>query len=483
MEGNAMKTNINISRFLLWVAGTCFLAGNAIAQDDLYYSPSKNKSENSAKPEQINTPNQKATSTMTDYERYRASREAEASTNNNAVNTDTTVSREEKAKMLGQEMYENKDYIPEDQYSEPVTPAEDNGGTTVINNYYSDGSDYSYSSRIRRFDGPYLGYGYYDPFYTDYYWYEPFSWNLGWNIYLGAGFSLGLNWGYPYYGYGCYDPWDYYCYRPSYWYHPYYDSYYHHGYYGGYYDGYYYNDSRHNYVASQGGGRRTVDGYRSPSTYRRGTSAATTDRSTMSSYGRRGATTGSAKVATTNVEDSRRSAAWSKYSTGTSTSKEYSRRTTGTSSGVTTTRPATTRRGSDAPSYNKPRSSSRTYYNEPDNASSRRTTNESYSTPEAEKSTPTTNVYRRSGNSSSSGSYSTPTRSSERSSSTSSGSRVSEKRSAPSSSSGGSSVSPSRRSSGGSSSGTVSSGSRSSGSSSSGTKSSGSSSSSGGRRR
>ncbi len=50
-----------------------------------------------------------------------------------------------------------------------------------------DYQDYEYSARLRRFHNPAgIGYGYYDPFYTDLYWYDPFPQNCGVNIIVGA---------------------------------------------------------------------------------------------------------------------------------------------------------------------------------------------------------------------------------------------------------------------------------------------------------
>ena len=123
------------------------------------------------------------------------------------------------------------------------------GNTYVTNNYYYDESDiydFYYTSRLRRFHtNVSLGFGYYDPFYTNMYWYtySPAYWGV--SIYLGYNwwwpsyyyrpwyydwgwYSYGFNYGW---GWGCHRPW----YFGGYW-NGYYD-----GYYSGYWAGYYHN--------------------------------------------------------------------------------------------------------------------------------------------------------------------------------------------------------------------------------------------------
>ncbi|MBE9481355.1 MAG: hypothetical protein IMY69_06635, partial [Bacteroidetes bacterium] len=163
--------------------------------------------------------------------------------------------------------YSDSEYIEESEYSEYenepyyssteiiTTP---DSTTYITNNYYYDDYnyddyyDYSYAARIRRFHGPYHGFSYYDPYYTNMYWYNynPYSWGtsiyLGYNwiwpevymgpsffygptIYVGLGWGWGgYNWGWPYYRCG----WPYYS-----WGYPY-GSYWN-GYWNGYWDGYY----------------------------------------------------------------------------------------------------------------------------------------------------------------------------------------------------------------------------------------------------
>jgi len=138
------------------------------------------------------------------------------------------------------------------------------------NPYYQDPSfnsddyyDYQYASRIRRFDNPIYGAGYYDNYYTNSYWYNQNPYMYGTSIYnsynwlmpsnqfgyYSNGISLGLGYssyyGNPYYGSGsCWNNgWGYnnpyygYGYNP-YGYNPYMAGYYN-GYNNGYYSGYY----------------------------------------------------------------------------------------------------------------------------------------------------------------------------------------------------------------------------------------------------
>lgn len=128
---------------------------------------------------------------------------------------------------------------------------------------YND-DDYYYSSRMRRFNSNYYGFGYYTPFY-DPFWYDP--WYSPW---YGprSGVSVSIGWGGPYwssyygmsgwYGYpGFYSAWNY----------PYYagwGGYYGGwgGYYGGYYDGYYAGAYGGNVRSVQYGPRTSFNGPR-----------------------------------------------------------------------------------------------------------------------------------------------------------------------------------------------------------------------------
>lgn len=117
-------------------------------------------------------------------------------------------------------------------YKEPVYDKDD---------YY----DYQYASRLRRFNNPVYGLGYYDNYYTNYYWYNGNPAYYGASIYnsynwWGPSYSCGPNFGFGMsynYGYGN----SYYGYNP-YGYNPYYG--YNNGYWQGFYSGYnhgYYN--------------------------------------------------------------------------------------------------------------------------------------------------------------------------------------------------------------------------------------------------
>ncbi len=133
-------------------------------------------------------------------------------------------------------------------------------GNSGTDEYYTDNYDYHYSARLRRFHSPYVGAGYYDPFYTDYYYYNPRAAYYG-SIYSGWYYTSPGAWGYdPFWsprpwgyspgfaisiGYGWGRPW----YSPYYgigygmgWGYPYYSPYafgggYGAGYYHGFYDG------------------------------------------------------------------------------------------------------------------------------------------------------------------------------------------------------------------------------------------------------
>jgi hypothetical protein len=94
--------------------------------------------------------------------------------------------------------------------------------------------DYGYSSRIRRFYGPQIGFGYYHNYYTNSFWYDSNPNNYGVSIYYGYNF-----WNpYQYSHYNYYNPW-YSGYQYGYGYsHHYYgppQNHYWHGYNGGLY--------------------------------------------------------------------------------------------------------------------------------------------------------------------------------------------------------------------------------------------------------
>ncbi|MBP5614895.1 MAG: hypothetical protein J6X35_12225, partial [Bacteroidales bacterium] len=144
----------------------------------------------------------------------------------------------EAAKLEAQRQYSTTTENRQPDY----TTTENQGGTTVINNYYFDMDDYydyAYSARLRRFYSPaYYGWSYYDPWFTNGYWYSRYPGDWGISIYLGYSF-----W------------WDSWYYRP-YHYHPHYV---HHGFYWGYYDPHYYYHPYHPYY---GFGHGYNSGYR-----------------------------------------------------------------------------------------------------------------------------------------------------------------------------------------------------------------------------
>lgn len=129
--------------------------------------------------------------------------------------------------------YPEEGYTPEENsnqtYSEQYV---DENGNNVTNNYYGDyyedGNDYSYASRINRFHRPMYNYGYYNPYYTNMYYYnnDPYYW--GTSIYIGYqpsyswgysgwGWNYGWGWNSPYYSPACYGGGYGYGYGGSYW--------------------------------------------------------------------------------------------------------------------------------------------------------------------------------------------------------------------------------------------------------------------------
>ena len=54
---------------------------------------------------------------------------------------------------------------------------------------YEDCYDYYYTSRLRRFHSPHLGFGYYNNYYTNSFWYSNNPYNLGVSIYYGYNFG------------------------------------------------------------------------------------------------------------------------------------------------------------------------------------------------------------------------------------------------------------------------------------------------------
>jgi hypothetical protein len=522
--GNIMKTlslALITAAFVLASCSTTKQAASA-EYDDVYYNPNQveKQATNTVAAQPAAVTPQQAMSAQPLYQEP-ANSQPVAAANENL--SDYEIYRmQQEAEMLGESYApEGSEALYAEQYVEYDTLGEygQKGAPVIVNNYnyYTDPTDYYYSSSLRRFSDNYYGWNYYDPYYTDMYWYtgSPFSWGIsmgfgypGW----GMGFSYGNPYR-PYYGYGYgyggwYDPWysyGYGGYYGGYWggYYPYYGgSYwtgYNHGYYNGFYNGYYGNDyrgsayrygrldSRHSYGytnptrATAGSSKASMAGdprYRSRTTTATAKSAtATRSNSGVATAAQRQGTnaTGNAvqrQVRTTTNSAAQRTTTGAVKTTRTVPSANVPQR--GTS--------ATNQRGTYTPSYSKPRTSSATGYNKS------ATTTRSYSQPSTPNRTtvtpsavtpsrsstsfsrpssaPSSSYSRPSTSTRSSSSYSRPSSSSV---SRSSGGSVS--RSSGSSYSGGS-VS---RSSGGSSSG----GSRSSaGSSSGGSRSSGGSSSS-----
>ncbi len=107
-------------------------------------------------------------------------------------------------------------------YDDNTPPA---SGEEII--YYDDDSyeyiddyDYYYTSRIRRFYNPYIGFGFYDPIYVGFNYYDPWAYDYyaypGASIYLSFGFGFNFFWNNWYYApggcYAGYNNW----YYPSY---------------------------------------------------------------------------------------------------------------------------------------------------------------------------------------------------------------------------------------------------------------------------
>ncbi len=138
--------------------------------------------------------------------------------------------------------YESEEEYGYEDYSGDGEEYEEGGNTYITNNYYGDyydePYDYFYSSRIRRFSRPYLGFSYFGSCYTDYRWYDPYY----------SGVSIYVSWGNP--GWGWRDPF-FYSYRPYSWYYrpwydPYYSSFYsgyNYGYWNGFNDGFFYGSN------------------------------------------------------------------------------------------------------------------------------------------------------------------------------------------------------------------------------------------------
>ncbi len=214
---------------------------NINAQDDIYYAPSKNQvTDNAINQDKVAKDNQD----LTDYEKYRAMRDADVKQDIDNSKPDSALSPEELAKKKGMEQYGQGNNANDEQdnqsYSQQNVDSSSQG-TTIINNYYDD-----YPNR----------YGWYNNLYFDYYW-DPFFYSFYDPFFWGWGFAWGWpSWGFGFYGY---DPY-FYGYGYGYWGHYY-------GYRNGYYGGYANNDHGRGYTS--GGARRTMGGYLTPSDVRR----------------------------------------------------------------------------------------------------------------------------------------------------------------------------------------------------------------------
>ena len=103
---------------------------------------------------------------------------------------------------------------------------------TVVVYDESDYYDYAYTARIRRFDSPVVGIGYYDDYYTNMYWY---TYNPN---YWGVSIYLGYNWWYP--------SWSWY-YRPYYYSYWGYNDPFYNPYWNPYWDPFYYGHHHHHH--------------------------------------------------------------------------------------------------------------------------------------------------------------------------------------------------------------------------------------------
>lgn len=188
---------------------------------------------------------------MYDDDIYYSPRNNPNPANNSAVTQNNNINQ-------NQTQVENNQYNNQEDYYDPnqrqqttETYSDENGNTYITNNYYGNNNtfyqddyyDYAYAARIRRFHSG-VGFGYYDPWFTNMYWYnyDPFffgtsiyvtySWwypspwfryGWGWGPVWGWNWGWSWNWGWNYgWGWG-----------NSYW------LGYNHGYWNGYWNGYY----------------------------------------------------------------------------------------------------------------------------------------------------------------------------------------------------------------------------------------------------
>lgn len=365
------------------------LGVNAIAQDDLYYMPSKDKSNEVVAVPAVDT------SGMTNYEKYRALREGDSSNSNVKAKNDT----------------------PEVANQPDLTTISYDSSNVYVNNYYvQDDPDRFWRYRSFGFDYyypyGYCGASYYDPYFYGYGWgYPYFGFSYGY-----SSWSLGFYWSYPYYS--------------GYYGYPYYHSYYH-----GFYDGYYYSDNyyrprgNYNYTPGRraGGFANTIDKstkyyggrYSGADFYhgtRRGANYSSGQVSGTNGISRRNAIT----TAENNTAVSRRSATSNTRYTQYNNVQSNTRRYSNTPAYIlppsqTSNNNAVTRRYSNSPdnsTYNRRQSTSSENSSNVNQAPRRRS--ESYTPSTNNNSSNNSNnqpVYRRETNNSNSGSYSAPSNS------------------------------------------------------------------------
>ena len=358
---------------------------------------------------------------LSDYEKYKLQREAEM--------LGETYTPEGSEAIYGQQYAEQDTLGAYGQESAPM----------IVNNYnyYTDPTDYYYSSALRRFSDSYYGWNYYDPYYTDLYWYtgSPFSWGLsmGWGY---PGWGMRFSYGYPYYSpyygyYGYYDPFYSYGYYPGYWGgywggYPYWGGSYWAGYNHGFYNGYYYGggdyygstyrygrmDNRHYYGYSRSANVTTgsAKGSTAGDPRYRSRTTTTADRSQLRST--------SPTATQRQVRSNSTTAAQRQVRTSTNTSLQ--RNSDGTVRTTRTQQPAAVQQRSNVrtgqtytPTYSKPRTSTSSTYNRsavPNRSYNQSSTQPRTVTPNRSVTTPgrSSATYSRPSSSRSSSSYSRP---------------------------------------------------------------------------
>lgn len=182
--------NLALLTISLVFLASCSSTKYSSGTDDVYY----NKSEAPAQPQVQVVKKTTVISNDVSSDEYGYST-GKTRTASDSMRTDNTHIQ----RFANNNSYSNSQYDQANQpvYSDSSSYRDKNGNVYITNNYY----DYEYASRIRRFQHPEWGYGYYDDYFTNSYWYnyDPYMW--------GTSIYMGYNWWYPSY---CY-------YRPS-WY-------------------------------------------------------------------------------------------------------------------------------------------------------------------------------------------------------------------------------------------------------------------------